>query len=78
MDVGIGPRQILQCMARRKYWTAAKSIKRETLKNHYCKAVVGFDDSLAWLINEELVLSRGSKGTLYLNMQEKARIEASF
>lgn len=76
MPIGLGPLKILQVMIRRKHWTKSKMVARETLKNHFCKSVVGFDDSLAWLIKESLVLSNGSDGAVYLNMQEKRRIES--
>lgn len=75
LEIGIGERQILQAMSRRRYWTSAKSVKRETLKNHYCKSVIGFDDALENLIRDGFVLSRGVKGTVYLSMEQKSKIE---
>jgi ppGpp synthetase/RelA/SpoT-type nucleotidyltranferase len=77
MAIGLGERQILQAMSRRKYWTAAKSVKPETLKNHYCKSVLAFDECLDWLLKEGLVLERRPRGPLYLNIQLKTRIESS-
>lgn len=75
LDIGIGERQILQAMGRRKYWTPAKSISRATLKNHFCKSVIGFDDALDGLIRDGLVISKGVKGALFLNVAKKGQIE---
>lgn len=62
-DVDIGERQILACMSRKRFW-GGKTVTRDTLKNHLCKNVIGFDSSLQSLVDKGFV-SRSSQNEGY-------------
>ena len=62
-DVNIGERQILACMSRKRFW-GGKTVTRDTLKNHLCKNVIGFDSSLQSLVDKGFV-SRSSQNEGY-------------
>ncbi len=56
MDVGA--RQILGVLFRKKF-VGAKTVSYDTLKNHLCKNVLTFDDSLTTLHDNGFVFSNG-------------------
>lgn len=73
MDMDIGARQILATMARRHFW-GSRSIKIETLKNHFCQDVITFDASLGVLIDKGFLNERVN-GSVVLNLKQKTEIE---
>lgn len=73
MDLGVGSRQILAAMYRKKFWNN-KSTSPDTLKNHFCKGVAGFDEALEAVIEKGLVVVR-PLGGVSLDMKKKNLIE---
>jgi ppGpp synthetase/RelA/SpoT-type nucleotidyltranferase len=72
MDIDVGARQILLCMARKKYW-GNNRVSSKTLKNHYCNRNLTFDSSLKTLL--ELDLIKQGKGEAFsLNLDKKVDI----
>jgi ppGpp synthetase/RelA/SpoT-type nucleotidyltranferase len=73
MEMDIGARRILTTMARRRFW-GKKTIAASTLKNHLCKDVFTFDQSLSAL-EEKGFLLKGSEGdTVSLNIKKTVEI----
>jgi ppGpp synthetase/RelA/SpoT-type nucleotidyltranferase len=69
-----GAKAILQRMAKRKIWGESHGIQRQTLKNHFCKDVGNFNESVELLIKKGLVSDKGGSG-LTLNVAKTADIE---
>ncbi|MEW5838832.1 MAG: RelA/SpoT domain-containing protein [Pseudomonadota bacterium] len=74
IDIDIGARQILSCLHRRHYW-GKKTISEDTLKNHFCKNVITFDDSMRTLIEKNLMLQSSLNNGYSLNVSKKPDIE---
>lgn len=72
IDLDIGARQILLAMTRKHCW-GGKIVSADTLRNHYCKNVVTFEDSLAALVSKELVIHDGGYS---LSLRMKSQIES--
>ncbi|HFC6463803.1 TPA: RelA/SpoT domain-containing protein [Neisseria meningitidis] len=73
-DIDIGARRILAAMVRHKFW-GTKTVTSETLKNHFCQNLFGFDYSLRDLIRKELI-KYGRDKDLSLNIAKKMEIES--
>jgi len=73
VDLGLDGRKILAAMYRKKFWST-KSASSDTLKNHFCRDVGNFDESLRKLIDRDFVLVR-PLGGLTLNIKKKNEIE---
>lgn len=69
-----GAKKILSCLARRKVWGVSHGIQQSTLKNHFCKDVEHFDESLEVLIKRNWVINKGGAGVT-LNRAKAAEIE---
>ena len=74
IPIDTGARTILFAMVNRGYWNRNLSI--DTLKNHYCKNLFGFDDSLRILRDKELVIMESDRGPVCLNISKKSEIES--
>ena len=74
IPIDTGARTILLAMVNRGYWNKNLSIK--TLKNHYCKNLFGFEDSLRILRDKELVIMESDRGPVCLNISKKSEIES--
>lgn len=74
MDLGVGSRQILATMYRKRFWNT-KSTSIETLKNHFCHNVAEFDESLESLISKGLVFTK-PLGGISLDLKKKNLIES--
>lgn len=74
MSIDTGARKILLCLTTRRYWN--KNIAINTLKNHYCKSVVGFDESLALLKRKGFIIMPSDRGPVMLNIAKKSEIES--
>ena len=74
MDIDVGARQILATMERRRFW-GTKAISKDTLKKHFCKDVLTFDESIQSLIDKKLVIN-ASLGGITLNLKKKKEIES--
>ena len=70
-----GEHMILFELYKRGYWGAKKVILINTLRNHYCKEVPEFKQSLAHLTKEGYVIYHTQKGTISLNLKKKSAIE---
>jgi ppGpp synthetase/RelA/SpoT-type nucleotidyltranferase len=57
-EMDVGARQILGVLFRKKF-VGAKTVSYDTLKNHLCKNVLTFDDSLTTLHEKGFVFSNG-------------------
>lgn len=68
----IGARQILSAMSRKRF-IGAKKVSIDTLKNHNCKNVVTFDESLKRLVDAGIVISDGG---ISLNVKRMGEIQA--
>lgn len=73
-DLDKGARSVLNRMAKRKIWGESQGIQRQTLKNHFCKDVVNFDESIEFLIKKDFLLDKGGSG-ITLNVAKTAEIE---
>lgn len=73
MDVSVAGRRILSTLYRKHYWNT-KSSSRETLKNHFCKGIVDFDNEMEALIERGLVQVR-PLGAISLDIKKKQVIE---
>lgn len=73
IDLDIGARQILLVMTRRRFW-GSKIVTPDTLKNHLCKNVITFNNSLSALLSKGLIID--SNGGLSLNLSRKSDIES--
>ncbi len=71
MDIDVGAREILRTLERRHFW-GTKVISIDTLKNHFCKAVITFDSSLKSISDKELVVK--STYGISLNIKKKNEI----
>lgn len=74
MGIDVGARQILATMERRHCW-GTKVISKDTLKNHFCKDVLTFDESVESLIEKRLIINAASGG-ITLNLKKKKEIES--
>lgn len=76
--VGISERKVLQTLIRRKSWSKSNAISKKTLNNHFCKNVIGLEESIENLLRQGYMAATGKRGdAVYLNIQAKAEIEAS-
>jgi ppGpp synthetase/RelA/SpoT-type nucleotidyltranferase len=71
IDLDIGARQILLVMTRKHFW-GGKVVSIETLKNHFCKNIVTFEDSLSSLLAKGLLIQDDG---VSLNLSRKSDIE---
>lgn len=71
-----GCRRILSTLRRKGYWGQKKVINHNTLKNHFCKSVFGFDAYIQQLIDMGLVMRKGKNGPLSLNIQRTDEINS--
>jgi len=69
-----GAKQILSRLAKRRVWGEAHGVQRQTLKNHFCKDVVRFDEILDLLMSKGYILNKGGAGVT-LNVANKGDIE---
>jgi ppGpp synthetase/RelA/SpoT-type nucleotidyltranferase len=74
MDIDVDGRRILALLVRKKYW-GKKSIKVETLKNHFLKEIIAFDSSLRKLKEKGLILW-DAQSPVSLNLKKKQEIES--
>lgn len=74
--IDAGCRRILNTLKRKGYWGQKKVINQKTLKNHFCKSVFGFDESIHSLISLGLVLKKGNNGPISLNIQKTDEINS--
>lgn len=74
IDIDVEARKILAAMVRHKFW-GTKTVTSETLKNHFCQNLFGFDYSLKDLIKRELI-KYGKDRDLSLNIAKKTEIES--
>lgn len=74
VDIDIGARKILAAMVRHRYW-GSKTVKAETLKNHFCKGIFGFDDSLKTLFDKGYI-KHGKDKDFSLNLEKKTEIDS--
>lgn len=70
-----GCRRILNTLKRKGYW-GNKTIRLETLKNHFCKSVFGFDNYIQILKEMELLLQKGKEGPISLNIHKQEEINS--
>lgn len=75
--VGLSERRILQVLVRRKHWGHRKAVRRDTLSNHFCKSVIGFDDALANLLRDGYLCTKFANGPVFLDPGARAKIEAA-
>lgn len=75
LPIGTDALKVLQVLVRRKHWSRAKMVSRDTLKNHFCQSVGNFECAIDWLVDQQLVESHGKNG-LFLNIQKKSLIDA--
>lgn len=76
IDIDSGAIRILSAMYRHKLW-GTKTVTSDTLSNHYCKDLLGFDNSLKSLFDKDLVQYRKNKD-FSLNIKKKSTIESYF
>lgn len=76
MDIDIGSRQILNLLIRKKYW-GRKTILNSTLKNHFAKGIISYEQSIQTLLDKELVKGAvGPQSEVSLNIKKKPEIES--
>jgi len=73
--IDAGCRRILNTLKRKNYW-GKRSITVQVLKNHFCVALFGFDQSLQTLVDMGLVLIKGKSGPVSLNLHKQDEIES--
>ena len=73
--IDAGCRRILNTLKRKNYW-GKRGITVQVLKNHFCVAVFGFDQSLQTLIDMELVINNGKNSPLSLNLHKQDEINS--
>lgn len=73
--IDAGCRRILNTLKRKSYW-GKKGVTVQVLKNHFCIAMFGFNESLQTLIDMGLVLSNGNNGPVSLNLQKRDEISS--
>ena len=73
-DLSVGSRQILLRLYTKHFW-GKKSVTQETLRNHFCKNVHGFDAALERLIERDLVLRDSTSGPVSLNIKMRNEID---
>lgn len=74
MDIDVGGRQILACLHRKRMW-GKKTISAQVLKNHFCKGILTFDESLDTLIEKGLVNQASVVTGISLDIARKSEIE---
>lgn len=74
MDIDVGGRQILAYLHRKHMW-GRKAISQQVLKNHYCKGLLTFDQSLETLIDKGIVQRASAVTGISLNPARKSEIE---
>ena len=74
MDIDVGGRQILAYLHRKHMW-GKKTISQQVLKNHYCKGILTFDESLESLIDKGIVQRASAVTGISLNLARKSEIE---
>lgn len=72
--IDVGGRQILLKLYTKHFW-GKKGVARETLRNHFCKDVSGFDAALERLIDKGLVLRESANGPVSLNIKMRPVID---
>jgi hypothetical protein len=73
-DLDVGAKTIVRRLAKRKIWGSTQGIQRQTLKNHFCKDVVKFQESVELLLKLGYVIEKGGAG-LTLNVSKTAEID---
>jgi ppGpp synthetase/RelA/SpoT-type nucleotidyltranferase len=73
--IDAGSRRILNTLKRKNYW-GKRGITVQVLKNHFCVAMFGFDESLNTLIDMGLVLTKSKDGPVSLNLQKRDEIDS--
>lgn len=74
-EIDADARRILLTLRNKKYW-GDKTVSFETLKNHFCKNMITFNESIQCLHELELILLPTKDGPISLNIQCKAKIDA--
>lgn len=75
-QVGVERQQILRALRHKKHGGTNVATKEQIIR-HYCKGLPDYDRPLKELVQEDLLLCRGSlsQGPYVLNLDAKARIE---
>jgi ppGpp synthetase/RelA/SpoT-type nucleotidyltranferase len=73
--IDAGSRRILLTLLRKNHW-GKKGVSFETLKNHYCQSVFGFEVSLEKLLELGLVSKNGKRGPFSLNISRQDEIKS--
>ena len=67
-------RKILHTLVRKSYW-GNKTLSRDTLRNHYCKNIYDFDDSITRLKNLELIILHENR-SISLNHRKQQDVKS--
>ncbi|MCP8688099.1 RelA/SpoT domain-containing protein [Marinobacterium sedimentorum] len=73
--IDAGSRRILLTLRRKNRW-GKKAVSLDTLKNHYCQTVFGFDVALEKLLELGLVTKNGKRGPFSLNIRKQEEINS--
>jgi ppGpp synthetase/RelA/SpoT-type nucleotidyltranferase len=77
-SVSPGARVVLEKLYRKDYWGSNKRVSPDTLKNHYCHGVEGFDECMEELRVLGYLFPGPRRGPVSLNLEKKAEIEKLF